>query len=406
MTPTRTRFRPPAVSVGADLNWLLARAFGAAAVAAETADVDSEEVIHLGRRLALLPRILCRVPEEVLRREMGETFVAASSRERVQNAALVMRHEQACQEIGQIASSLGIRLIILKGMALHVLGRLNPGSRRIADLDVLVPREDCGRLHKALIAAGSREPGVRAPEHHLSVLIHNTGSAVEIHHRLDGGRSPAGADLTGDLCVSAGLGQQAPDLPESCWVPNEPLLSAHLIAHALAHHGLAPESYSPFRLLADLEDLGRTEKPLEKAVEALAPWTLPDVGEAELEAVLDLLARLHAGESAADIVQEKSETARLLRHFVAGLVDPVYLESLKLSREFSASSGRVKRAASSAWQGIWLSDLQVDLLYGKPKGRLGYLGRRLWRPIEVLARLTRYSWSWLSLQWRSKSRSE
>jgi hypothetical protein len=47
---------------------------------------------------------------------------------------------------------------------------------------------------------------------------------------------------------------------------------------------------------------------------------------------------------------------------------------------------------------VVLSDAQIDAIYGPPRGRLGYLGRRLARPFDLLGRLAGYGWRALRLR--------
>jgi hypothetical protein len=47
---------------------------------------------------------------------------------------------------------------------------------------------------------------------------------------------------------------------------------------------------------------------------------------------------------------------------------------------------------------VFLSEAQIDAIYGRPRGRLGYLGRRLARPFDLLLRLGRYGVSWVRVQ--------
>jgi hypothetical protein len=49
------------------------------------------------------------------------------------------------------------------------------------------------------------------------------------------------------------------------------------------------------------------------------------------------------------------------------------------------------RFARSVLDAVFLSNAQIDAIYGPPRHPLGYLGRRLARPFDLLRRLGRYS---------------
>jgi len=66
------RFDPPQVEVGAELRWLLWRAFGPAGEAlTDGGDLDAEAATDLARLFDLAARIASRTPLEVLEAELG-----------------------------------------------------------------------------------------------------------------------------------------------------------------------------------------------------------------------------------------------------------------------------------------------------------------------------------------------
>jgi hypothetical protein len=286
---------------------------------------------------------------------------------------------------------MSVPVIWLKGMALQFLEATRPGSRHIGDIDVLASRQDGTRLFEALVESGYQPSGIRPPEHHLSLLRHPTGSAIEIHHEIDGVRFGSGGCVTADQCLQLSRVFEARGFPQGVFLPVEPLLVAHLLAHGLSHHGKAPEAYPPFRLLADLQDLG-FGGPNGKSIDPDSfAWVTAEVSGEEVEAAIDVLQRLSAGEPGSAVIGDDSEAATLLRHWIAGSLDPDYLQSLKLDRRLEGPSGRggPGQMVKTGWQAIWLSDRQVEMLYGRPKTALGYLGWRLWRPFDLVGRTLR-----------------
>jgi hypothetical protein len=117
-----------------------------------------------------------------------------------------------------------------------------------------------------------------------------------------------------------------------------------------------------------------------------------DVPAAEAQAVRRLCARLAAGE---DPAGWDGHEEILLRHILAGRLDPGYERALRLGlfRPQPSDRSRPVQLARTVLGAVFLSDAQVDALYGPPRGRLGYLGRRVARPFDLLARLGRYGWA-------------
>jgi hypothetical protein len=85
---------------------------------------------------------------------------------------------------------------------------------------------------------------------------------------------------------------------------------------------------------------------------------------------------------------------------LAGRLDPEYERSLRLGLFHSQPSDRppAVRLARSVLSTVFLSDAQIDAIYGPPRNRLGYLGRRLARPFDLLLRLGRYGANWMKVE--------
>ena len=72
-----------------------------------------------------------------------------------------------------------------------------------------------------------------------------------------------------------------------------------------------------------------------------------------------------------------------------------------LFRPQPSDRGPAVRLACAVWHAVALSDAQIDAIYarsGPPRTRLGYLGRRLARPLDLLLRLVSYTARWLKLR--------
>jgi hypothetical protein len=224
---------------------------------------------------------------------------------------------------------------------------------------------------------------------------------VEVHRLVPGlrlGRSGSAASATWEDLEREGLLLPLADLPGRCSAAVPEVQAAHALVHGLGQHGFSPSAYSLLKMVADLQDLGEG---------ALTPralaWVARDVPPAEAEAVRRLGARLAAGEDSAAWTagaSGDSPEATLLRHILAGRLDTDYASALRLSlfRPQPSDRGPAARLARTVWDAVVLSDAQIDAIYGAPAGRLGYLGRRLGRPFDLLLRLGGYGSRWLKLR--------
>lgn len=400
------RFDPPRAPLEEAVRWLLARALGPpAAELAGRDEVDSDRALDLGDRLDLLPRVGARTPPEVLERELGAQ-AAAVVRQRFQTtAAAAVQAEGLCRQLAPIARELGAPLIFLKGMALHLQGRAAPGARPLGDVDVLTTRNAAPLLRERLLTAGYRPTGFPPEPHQLSGVVHPAGVLLEIHTSMRGVRIGGAASATAPELVQRGLTRSAPGLPEGCHVPATDVLLSHLLVHGLAQHGLAPEAYPMARLLADLEDLGLEREGWDAWLEHGFGWVARDVSRREVEVARDLVLRLAAGADPADVWEEGTQMARLLRHVVLGALEEPYRQALKLRSQLHPpprEGGRLLERLRQALRAVWLTEAQIDVIYGRPRRRLGYLGWRLWRPVDLVLRTLRYSASWLSDRRRAR----
>ncbi|HEV8581349.1 MAG TPA: nucleotidyltransferase family protein, partial [Thermoanaerobaculia bacterium] len=311
--------------------------------------------------------------------------------DRATAVAVGMRLMTTARRVAERAEHLGVPIAFLKFAALEAAGRLAAGSREACDIDVLAPEDRAEDLWRALLAAGFRGSGLAASEHHLPSLADPEGGAVEIHRVLLGVRLASGSSAAyGDL-ERGGLLVSLPDFPGRCFTPAPEVQAAHVLVHGLGQHGFWPSSYSLLKMLADLIDLG----PL---TDRAVSWVAEDVSATEAEAVRRLCSRLAAGEDPAAGWDAPEET--LLRHILAGRLDPDYERALRLGLFRSQPSDRPRagRLFRSVVDTVFLSDAQIDAIYGPPRNRVGYLGRRLARPFDLLLRLGRYGVKWVRVQ--------
>jgi hypothetical protein len=265
-------------------------------------------------------------------------------------------------------------------------------------VDVLVPEDAAGVFRDRLLANGYEDSGMPDSVHQLSPVTHPAGVVVEVHTMVWGVR-PRAAGRSADLRVllDEGLCTAAGDLGEGCFVPTREVLLAHVLVHGIAQHGLAPAAYPMTRMLADVQDLGLDEDGWSRFLDGGLRWISSDVSRVEAEAVAKLVRRLGAGDDPVEIAGEDSNPSRMLRHVVAGVLDEAYQRSLKI-RGFAGGQcegGRAGAMVRDIGKAVWLTDAQIDAIYGRPRSRFGYLARRVLRPFDLVVRAVRYGWDWV-----------
>lgn len=351
--------------------------------------VDAAEALSTARRFEVAARIAARQGRERLAAELGPEAAARFRRERVATTAIEVRLEELARDLAVAAATiapLGIPLVFVKFMGLHLAGTLLAGSRPACDLDVLVPAAQAERLQRALVAAGYREADLPDKEHQLSPLRHPGGGVLELHGLLPGVRlGPGRASATVEALAERDLLVPLPGWPGRCSRPAPAVLAAHALVHGIAQHGHAPDAYSLLKMVADLADLGLAGKQGDLLAAELAPWVARDLTAGEVAAARELGAVLAAGREPAP----ESPADLLLRHILAGRLDPDYLRSLKLGlfREHPSDQPAALRLGRSLVRAVVLTRGQIDAIYGRPAGTWGYLGRRLARPFDLARRL-------------------
>ena len=407
MAPRRIRFRPPPVELPAGLGWALARAFGPPE-AAVPPPADPAAALAAARRFVLTARLAARWPRPRWAAELGAAGAAALRREQIAAVATELRLLALAREVAAAAAAVGTPVALLKLAALVASGAVRPGSRPACDVDLLAPAAGAERLHAALCGRGWSPSALLAGDHQLPALAAPAGEAVELHLHLPGVRLGAqpgvrlgarpsvrlgGRSATFEDLERAGLLAPLAGWPAGCRLPSPEVLAAHALAHGIAQHGFAPDAYSQLKMVADLIDLGGLDGTSPSAA-GVAALVAADVSAAEVDAARRLAAALAAGEDFAARLAAPEEVAgevALLRHALAGRLDPRYRAALKLGLRPQPGDGpRALAVARALWSTIFLSRAQVDAIYGRPAGPWGYLGRWLARPFDLAFRLVAY----------------
>lgn len=379
---------------------MLLRAFGPPG-APFAGPLDPRDALVAARRFEMSSRIASRQGRERLAGELEPAAAAGFQRDHAAAAATGLRFLALAGEVAEAAAPLDLPLVLLKFAALEKAGFAALGARSACDLDILAPEERAEELQQALLALGWRHSGMPAMEHQLPPIEHPNGGVVEVHRLILGVRLDGGASATVEALGRHDLLRPFADLPGRCAAPAVEVLAAHALVHGLGQHGWWPASYSLLKTIADLIDLGAhhpdtTPDTMPGATLAAraAALVAQDVTAAEAAAAFELCAALSEGTDLLAMDAEPSTGAAvLLRHILAGRLDAEYATSMRLGFFRPQPSDRrpVIRFVRSVLAAVFLTRGQIDAIYGPPRSSLGYLGRRLARPFDLLRRLGRYS---------------
>ncbi len=139
----------------------------------------------------------------------------------LQRALLVQRQ---LTEVAALSAAAGIRVMALKGAARLLAGEL-PGTRSIADIDLLVAPADAARLHELLRAEAGYAIDGDEYAHHLAGLTRRGSLGIEIHPRLTETPLPLDTMIWHETRVAT-LGSHAIELPSPT------ALFLHTLEHA------------------------------------------------------------------------------------------------------------------------------------------------------------------------------
>jgi len=390
MAPRAVRFRPPPLALAPAVRWMLLRAFGPVVAAPPPAAVDPGEALGLCRRFEIACRVAARHGRARLAAELGDEAAEGFVRDQAVAAGGGLRLVALAERVAAVAAPLGLPLVFLKFAALELTGALAPGGRTACDVDVLAPAGRAAELQRALAGAGFRAAQLPSYEHQLAAMEGPDG-VVEVHRMVLGVRVAGRRSATAGDLERAGLLRPLTALPGRAAAPLPAVAASHALVHGIAQHGWTPHANSLLRMLGDLVDLGFGGPDGAALAASAALWTARDLAAAEVEAARRLCAALAAGDDLGGWEASREGEAVLLRHVLAGLLDPAYERALRLAplRRQPSDAPQAVRLARAVAGTVWLSRAQVDALYGPPRRRLGYLGRRLGRPLDLLARLGR-----------------
>jgi hypothetical protein len=375
---TRPKFTPKPLALGEPVVWVLKRAFGP-----PDRDVSlsaPEAAIEAADLLGYLPRIGQRTPRAWLEAELGaeNATIVIHATHRVAASAAALNATARFVQV--VAGEHGLPALFLKYSALAALGVVRPGSRLAGDVDVLASRHHGAALVRALIEHGARAFEHRRHEHELPALASPLDVSIDAHRYIPGvrlGRRDRFVDA--DDLIAAGLVDARTNTP----APE--VLAAHALVHGFVENAAIPQSGAPARALADLVDLRHfAPRSIERAlplVERL--FDARDVGD--LGALALALERGNVDHG------YDGQGAALLSHVLGTALDARYAASLRrflLRAPLSERRGPgplIERVAHM----FVPTAAELSRIYGKPRGRLGLVGLRLWRPIDLAGRTLR-----------------
>ena len=380
------RLEPPHIATEPALRWVLDRAFSVRdSAGGSPAGTAADRAVELAIALDLAARIGARhgVPDQP-----GYERLRDAAR---QAAATELKLLTAARQVATVALELGVPLAFLKFAGLRLSGATEAASRNAVDVDCLVQAEAAGNLQATLEEDGWSPSELPPGDRHLPTLSHPDWGAVEIHVHIGGVRAPNGVRSVsfGEL-ETLGLLAPLPDLAGS-HVPRRGILVAHALVHGLASGGSRPDLYPTARVIADLLDLGvgAADEPDPEGVHA---WIQRDMAPGDIGAAFRLCSLLRNGRLPEEREQlDSSPEGRLLRHIVAGAVDSDYRQALKLSFFGPRVSDRSSMGAflHSLRTTVLPVPAQLDLLYGRPRSRTGYLRLYARRYADLAGRLGR-----------------
>jgi hypothetical protein len=324
----------------AELTRVLRAAYGPAGEP-RGAPFEPEKAVALAAALGLDLRLAARMEGEELAALLGEPAAARLQALRRREAARALALLDLPGQVAEAASTAGAKVVLLKGAALIAYGAVEPGSRWLGDVDVLVARDAHQAVMRALLRRGFEEhpdpPG--RYHHHAPPLYHPDWGTVELHSRIPGLGAGGPGDATAEELFAAELCLPAAD--EECWLPRPEVMAAHAVTHARVQNRNIPGT-SLFSCLSDLLDLAALEGGIESLLAAAAPFASRALREEELAALSALAATLEAGHG----VVEGSPEGRLLAGGLVAALDP-------------GSRGRLwrqrlaQRVRSGQWRRLW-----------------------------------------------------
>jgi hypothetical protein len=313
--PTGIRFRPPPVDLTPEIRWVLLRSLGPLEILTPPG-FDPATASDLAVKLGVAARIAARMGRDALVSEIGDA-AAPLLANRVTAVGAELAQERTIERCVAISESTTISIALLKSHKLRLSGRMIEGSRRTADVDLLVS-DDCAlEYHAALLAAGFVTGELEGPgvEQHLAPLADPESGIVEVHTRLLGVSTGKGDSMRwSDLRAADGL-RRLPAAGATCFIPSDEMLTAHALAHGIAQNGRRPNSYALLWMLGDLIDLEAESRPVPIALVAAS------VSEEEACAALELAGALGRGDLVEGWGEISGDARKLLSSILAGWPD-------------------------------------------------------------------------------------
>lgn len=386
------RFRPPRVRFSPEMRWVLRRAFGPLGEHVDP-PVNHPRAMELTQVFNLGGRIAARLGRASLALELGESRGATVWRAYQMTAGRLLHRLALAETVAKAASAARCEVVFLKSMAMHLTGVTATGTRDLADVDVLAEAGRRAALEDALRSGGFRTLDLRSRGESALGFFEPSWGSVDLHASVPGLRLAPGATFAGfaDL-QQAGLLAPAPGMGAMAWVPTRPVLAAQALAHGIGGHGFDPAHYPLLRMVADLVDLGFGDEGGEAVARRTLPWLGSELSVGEILAARELCALLASGDSELFAPESHDRPAvRLLRHILAGSVDPRYQRSLRVHALVPGlrSDRSLAFVLRAGWRHTFRPREDMDLLWGPAHGPFGHLGKRL-EPFQAVARAARH----------------
>lgn len=365
------RFHPPTFQISPWLRYVIQASFAAPGVPIATpegikGEREVRDMVSLLARTGLAPRLETRVPARILGQWLGiPGHVALLARAEAQR----QRSRRAGALADLLAANcerLGIDALFLKFCGVWGRDPSVAHRRPSVDVDVLIhPADETPflRLLEELGLVPRSGSTYQSPD----------GMSVDLHGSIPGLR--LGRTESVGLAELLDLGLTEPWRPGLRHIHrlDRSTRVAVTVVHALAHHGVDPQSYRLLLAIADLLDEGVEFSEAEE----IAVLAAPDVPRDETLALVGLTERLRRGD--ADLFETGGETLAentLLRHFVSPLLGDV-TDRAKLDWLFFAftrepvGSGWVSRALRVAfvkrpgdrWIDHWIRPIRLSLTW-------------------------------------------
>lgn len=182
------------------------------------------------------------IPESVTEHLRNSLFISLSSN---------TRNTESMSGVLKLLNQSGIKIVLLKGLALELSVYGHEGLRQMTDVDVLVSREKCLLARKILMENGFSSLPVKSVFHkliladigkHLPTLI-KEGFRIELHHELFG----AGKNMLTKMLYEKSYETFIND--QEVFIPQPQIFFLYLIKHLYLHE---MNNESQLRLYADL----------------------------------------------------------------------------------------------------------------------------------------------------------